>query len=347
MSCNLTELALEQVQAHNGVLLSVQVEVVPELANSLVEEADSALVGTGSQRTEDQMVGSDTVGLQVESAVTDQSFTVVENLEGDGLTQRVTQRNLSGCCLSNEGLEIDGSFWLRRVSSHFHGPPHEALFTVLESDGGGVYTSKERSNSEVIGEGLAALDSELLLSDSVLEVGPNGVILSLVRVVPDLEVVVSGLSGLAVEHDVVFGEGLFANTLQLILILFLGRLILQGEQALSLAYPLRSEGQLEVLSDSLLNEHLATVEREIASLALLERGDDLPLLTGVVHNGDLLRDMAPRRHSELELSLDLLRDGRQLVLVKTDVSSIEGLQDDIASVRSRLSRVAVQLQDVH
>ena len=50
--------------------------------------------------------------------------------------------------------------------------------------------------------------------------------------------------------------------------------------------------------------------------------------------------------SELKLGLDLLRNGSELVLVESDVGSVEGLENDVAREGSGLGRVAVQHEDV-
>ena len=52
------------------------------------------------------------------------------------------------------------------------------------------------------------------------------------------------------------------------------------------------------------------------------------------------------RDSKLKLSLDLLRNGCDLELVKSDVSAVEGLEDDVASVRSGFARTAGELEHV-
>jgi hypothetical protein len=36
--------------------------------------------------------------------------------------------------LTDEGLEVDCRLWSWAVGPHLNGPPHEALFTVLECD---------------------------------------------------------------------------------------------------------------------------------------------------------------------------------------------------------------------
>lgn len=156
----------------------------------------------------------------------------------------------------------------------------------------------------------------------------------------------SRLSGFAVEHDMVFGEWLLSYSLELVLVLLLGGLVLQSEETRGLAHPLRPEGELEVLLGALLDEHLAPVEREGLWLALLQGGDDLPLLAGVVDDRDILRDVAASWHAELELGLDLLRDGGQLVLIEPDVGPVEGLEYHITGVRSRFGRVAGQLEGI-
>ena len=157
---------------------------------------------------------------------------------------------------------------------------------------------------------------------------------------------VSCLSGLAVEHDVVFGERLLSYSFELVLVLLLGGLVLQGEETCRITYPLRPEGELEVLRYLLLDQHLAPAEREASTLALIQGGDDLPLLAGVVDDRDLLGDVATSWHAELELGLDLLRDGGQLVLVEPDVGPVEGFEYHITGVRSWLGRVAGQLEDI-
>ena len=194
--------------------------------------------------------------------------------------------------------------------------------------------------------GLPWLYRELFRAHRILEVGPDCVILNLFCIILDLKCVFSCLSGLAVEHDVVFGEWLLSYSPELVLVLLLGGLVLQGEETLRLAHPSRPEGELEVLCCSLLDEHLAPVEREASALAHFQVCHDLPLLAGVVDDRNLLGDVATSWYAELELGLDLLRDGCQLVLVEPNVGPVEGLEYHITGVRSWLGRVAGQLKDV-
>ena len=79
---------------------------------------------------------------------------------------------------------------------------------------------------------------------------------------------------------------------------------------------------------------------------LVQSGHDLPLLARVVLDRDVLGDDASRWDSELELGLDFLGNGRELVLVEPDVGPVERLEDHIASVGGRLGRVASQLEGV-
>ena len=202
----------------------------------------------------------------------------------------------------------------------------------MEGDGGSVHATEEGSDGKVVVVGLPRLHRELFCADRVLKVSPDRVCLGLVGGVLDLEGVVGCLPGLAAEHDVVLGEGLLTDSLELVFVLLLGRLILEREETRSLADPLRAEGQREVLRSSFLDEHLAPVESEATSLAGLEGRDDFPLLAGVVDDRDLLRDPATGRDAELELSLDLLRNGSELVLVEPDVCPVEGLENHVAGV---------------
>lgn len=167
---------------------------------------------------------------------------------------------------------------------------------------------------------------ELFGAYSILEICPYCVSLVLVRAILDFERVMSCLSCFAAENDVVFSEWLFSNSLQLIFVLFLGGLILESEQTCGLAYPLRPKSQLEILRGSFLDKHLAPAELEVVttgpSLALLESCNNFPFLTGIVHNWDLLRDLASCWHTEFKLSLNLLGNRGQFVLIQSDIGPV-------------------------
>jgi len=94
MACDLSELAFEKLQVDHWILFSVEVQIVPELADLLVEETDCTLVCSSCQWTEYEVVSADILWLQTECAVSDQTLTVVEHFEGDWLIERVTQGNL-------------------------------------------------------------------------------------------------------------------------------------------------------------------------------------------------------------------------------------------------------------
>ena len=94
--------------------------------------------------------------------------------------------------------------------------------------------------------------------------------------------------------------------------------------------PVGLESQHEVLHLFLRNSQSLRLKLEVVALHF-KVSYNLPFLTGVVHDGDLLLTGQACWHSEFELSPDLLWDGRQFVLIQADVGTIERLEDDIAS----------------
>ena len=119
---------------------------------------------------------------------------------------------------------------------------------------------------------VAALDSELLLTNGILQVGPYSVGLSLFRGVLDIERVCRHLPRLAIQHDVVLCERFLTDTLELILVLLLGGLILQGQKVRLRADPLRAELELELVGAATLAHIrlvLVQVERRLR-IGLLE-----------------------------------------------------------------------------
>lgn len=191
---------------------------------------------------------------------------------------------------------------------------------------------------------------ELFGTYSILEICPYCVSLVLVCAILDFERVMSCLSCFATEDDVVFSEWLFTDSLQFIFVLLLGGLILESEQTCGLAYPLRLELQLEMVCESFLDQHLAPAELEVvstgSSFALLKSCDNFPFLTGAVHNRDLLGDRASCWHTEFKLSLNLLGNRGQFVLIQSDIGPVQGLEDHIASIGGWFRWVAGQFKDV-
>lgn len=191
---------------------------------------------------------------------------------------------------------------------------------------------------------------ELFGTYSILKICPYCVSLDLVCGILDFERVMSCLSCFATEDDVVFSEWLFTNSLQFIFVLLLGGLILESEQTCGLAHPLRPKSQREIVCESFLDEHLAPAELKVvttgSSLALLKSCDNFPFLTGVVHNRDLLGDRASCWHTEFKLSLDLLGNRGQFVLIESDIGPIQGLEDHVASIGGWFRWVAGQFKDV-
>lgn len=191
---------------------------------------------------------------------------------------------------------------------------------------------------------------ELFGADSILEICPNCIGLVLVGGILDFKLPMSSLSCLATEDDVVFSQRLFSNALQFIFVLLLRGLILESKKTRGLADPLRLKRQREVLCESFLDEHLTPAELEVvtsgSSLALLESCDNFPFLTGVVHDRDLLADLASCWHTEFKLGLDLLRNCGQFILVQSDVSPVQGLEDHVASIGGWFRWVAGQVEAV-
>ena len=191
---------------------------------------------------------------------------------------------------------------------------------------------------------------ELFGANSILEIGPNCISLSLIGGILDFKLVMSRLSGFATEDDMIFSEWFFTDSFQLIFVLLLGGLILESEQTCGLAYPLRLELQLEMVRESFLDQHLAPAELKVvttgSSFALLKSCDNFPFLTGAVHNRDLLGDRASCWHTEFKLSLNLLGNRGQFVLIKSDIGPVQGLEDHIASIGGWFRWVAGQFKDV-
>ena len=139
----------------------------------------------------------------------------------------------------------------------------------------------------------------------------------------------------------VLGERLLTIALQLILVLLFRGVVLKREQGSVGHLPGRLKRQNEVLRSLLLDSQVAGLQREVV-LLLVKLGNDLPLLARVVDDGDLLVAGQPGRYAELELRLDLLGDGREFVLVKADVSSVQRLEDHVACERCGLRWIAGQ-----
>jgi hypothetical protein len=59
-----------------------------------------------------------------------------------------------------------------------------------------------------------------------------------------------------------------------------------------------------------------------------------------------LLDFTSGRYSKFELSLDFLRDSCELILIKSDISPVDRLQNHVASVRCRLGWITVQFEHV-
>ena len=120
------------------------------------------------------------------------------------------------------------------------------------------------------------------MTHSVLKISPDSVSELLICWVSNLEHISAGFAGLACKDNVVLSKWLLTNTLELVLILFLGRFVLQGEGTSNLANPWWSEGQTEVFSKVLLDNLLAwwtdAEAFDLAKLGLLKVGNDLPLL---------------------------------------------------------------------
>lgn len=57
-------------------------------------------------------------------------------------------------------------------------------------------------------------------------------------------------------------------------------------------------------------------------------------------------DFTSGRYSEFELSLDFLRDSCEFILIESDISPVNRLQNHVASVRCRLGWVAIQFEHV-
>jgi len=346
---DLAELTLKQVKVGDWILLGMQIEVVPELSDFLVEETNCSLGSACGKWTEDKVVYANILRFKTECTISDQAISVIEDLEGDWLVEWIAQRDLGRCSLTDESLEVNGCRWARAIGSYLDCPPHEALLAVLKSDGRSVHSTQQGSDRKIVIEGLSWLDLELFGADSILEICPNCIGLVLVGGILDFKLPMSSLSCLATEDDVVFSQRLFSNSLQFIFILLLRGLILESKKTRGLAYPLRPKRQLEVLCESFLDEHLTPAELEVVtarSLALLESCDNFPFLTGVVHDRDLLRDLASCWHTEFKLGLDLLRNCGQFILVQSDVSPVQGLEDHVASIGGWFCWVAGQVKDV-
>ena len=120
----------------------------------------------------------------------------------------------------------------------------------------------------------------------------------------------------------VLGERLLTISLQLILVLFFSRVVAECEQGCMLHHPSWLECKNKVLHILLFHSKIRGLEAEIISL-LLELCNHFPLLTRVIHDRNLLVTSESCWYSKLELSLDLLRDRSQFVLVQSDVSTIK------------------------
>lgn len=107
-----------------------------------------------------------------------------------------------------------------------------------------------------------------------------------------------------------------------------------------LHHPVRLERKRELFCLAFLDNVGKWLQLEVVTL-LVELCNDLPLLAGVVHDRDSLVACKARRYAELKLSFDLVGDGRQFVLVETNIGAIERLKDDVTRERSWLCGIAV------
>jgi hypothetical protein len=60
-------------------------------------------------------------------------------------------------------------------------------------------------------------------------------------------------------------------------------------------------------------------------------------------DGNVLANETSGRNLEFKLSLDLLRNSCQFILIESNIGSIQRLQNNIASVTGRFGRIACQL----
>ena len=179
------------------------------------------------------------------------------------------------------------------------------------------------------------------MSNSVLEISPDSVVDLLIGVVLNVEECSLGFASTAVKHPVILSQRFLTVALKLVLILLFGGVVAEGEEGGMLHDPGGFESQREELLVILFHRQSVRLKSEVVSL-LIELGDNLPLLTRVVNNGDLLIALESGRHSELELGLDLLGNGGQLVLVESDVGAVQRLQDHVAGERGWLRWVAIK-----
>ena len=93
--------------------------------------------------------------------------------------------------------------------------------------------------------------------------------------------------------------------------------------------PVGLESQHEVLHLFLRHSQSLWLKLEVVALHF-KVSYNLPFLTGVVHNWDLLVTGQARWYSELKLGSNLLWDRSQFVLIQANVSAVERLKDDIA-----------------
>jgi len=143
---------------------------------------------------------------------------------------------------------------------------------------------------------------------------------------------------------VVFRQRFFTEALEFVFVLFVRNFILQSQLRLDVALPLRLEPQYEVLLGVLLHNEFVFVEFKLAMLGvmLVEFGLYLPLLVRVIDNRNLLRNRRPCWHSELKLSLDLLRLSLHLNLEEPDINSILRLENHVARIFCRFARSYIQ-----
>mmetsp|Transcript_74709 Transcript_74709/g.194819 ORF Transcript_74709/g.194819 Transcript_74709/m.194819 type:complete len:202 (+) Transcript_74709:1758-2363(+) len=143
------------------------------------------------------------------------------------------------------------------------------------------------------------------------------------RVVPHHERMGGPLAGLALDDDLLLGERLLRDAVQVVLVGLVGARVVKHQLGLDITHPVGPEHQRVVRGGGLavclpLLRHEVSWPVELVA-ALREDGLDLPLALRRVHDRNLLRQVLPRLGVEGEEAVRVWSSAGALDLVDPDV----------------------------
>lgn len=131
-----------------------------------------------------------------------------------------------------------------------------------------------------------------------MEISPYSVGDLLIGVVLYVEECGLCLACTAVEYSVILGQRFLTIPLKFVFVLFLGGVVAESEESGMLHDPGWTESQRKVLLIRLFHCEGVRFQRKVVAF-LIKLGDNLPLLTGVIDNRDLLIAVESSGYSEL------------------------------------------------